>query len=311
MYNVYNSAMESNLDAIEMYQEHESLFSSIPTLVASYAKLPGFNTTYQTNIDFCKTSTTGLTEVFNAKKKILVSCICVPMNRIYQYARLNGQTDLMEESKVTISAVSRFGTAELTSASEHCFQLAERLKDKWAEIGLTQEMMDNMLNANENFLQSTIMPEELKYKLEAAHKKLEDTRVENTRVCREEILPTLRIEFGDSHPELVDRYLSIFRTHKVTHRKRALEGQIVDSATGEPITDVMISIDDTDVNRRVRSEQGRFFVQNLKNQEYIIRCTHQRYETLVFRFTHVWGETTKLRLEMVAKPIEELEGVVE
>ena len=108
----------------------------------------------------------------------------------------------------------------------------------------------------------------------------------------------MNIFYAETNPRLLSNYHGIVQHDKIPSRKVCLIGIITDTDTGEPIEKVWIEIPGANVAYRVNSKNGRFQVKNMEEGNFIIRCTQANYHPKVVEFSHAWGITTHLIIEM-------------
>ncbi|MFA8437277.1 MAG: carboxypeptidase-like regulatory domain-containing protein [Marinifilaceae bacterium] len=111
-------------------------------------------------------------------------------------------------------------------------------------------------------------------------------------------LTPLMITYFDDDPVFLESYNNAIDIHKAATHKLAIRGSILDAETGEPVTNTWLEVPGTDIAYRATGKKGLFRIQHLEPDNYQLTCTQGNYHPLTVNFTQVWGETTKLNLEL-------------
>lgn len=81
-----------------------------------------------------------------------------------------------------------------------------------------------------------------------------------------------------------------------------LTGELKDSISGEPMTDVLIKIDETEIHTHTDSK-GMFLIPNLNEASYDVTFSKSGYETFSRTVTIIRGQTTIIDARMIVKSI--------
>lgn len=294
-----NSNRAINIDLESIKEKNISTVGGVAPLMKSFGKLKGYNQIYDAYLPICDTDLTGFTVQLHKDRSGLEQAIISIMSRINLHAFQEENNVLYSKSKLTQSELDRMNSAQLMAMTEQCFNITEEQKDNWEAMSITQELVDYMLNKKEQFVLSCEDPDEQEIAVVNAHKVLRKTIAENNRTIYQEILPTVKNLYKVSHPLIVSDIETALNINKISSKKLAVMGRVIDAVSGEPIVFGIIEIEAIGLKRRLRSQEGSFRLRNLPEGEYVIRCSHAEYKTHEFRFIHTWGTTTRLELRLV------------
>ena len=156
-------------------------------------------------------------------------------------------------------------------------------------------------------------PLQVKARRKIATQNLNELEKEANWKINNRLKPMVISVFEKENEEMVRKFLEISSPDKDPMRKFAVMGLISDQENQEPILNAVISIEGTEISYRVRSKKGQFRIKNLEPGTYTMVVTHEKYVEKRVEFTHAWGETTRLSIEMertaVGQPEEEVEAV--
>ncbi len=90
--------------------------------------------------------------------------------------------------------------------------------------------------------------------------------------------------------------------YSITAFSQELTGLLKDSISDEPLADVLIKIDDTEIHTHTDSK-GKFSIPNLKEASYEVTLSKAGYETLTRTVTIIKDQTTIIEMKMIVKSI--------
>lgn len=294
----FNAIMRENKLIIVWFENFRSDFDMVPPLCRSIEELRPMNSLYQLYITECLKTSVAMTAAKEKCKEELIDVICFLAGLMSLYASQNGDEVLYGKSHVLRSDLERFNASKLLAVCEQLLQEARTRVNVWAEMGVTEELLDRLMSLKEEFNESVVEPRRARQDEKMARWKLRELYAKNRKLIYQVILPSVKLLYLKSKPEIVEALKSILNATRVSTRKMAVKGVIVDKVSGEPISYPVIEIEKIGLKRRLVSEFGRFNIQNLEPGEYIIKCSHAEYVSVKYRFIHAWGELTRLQIEM-------------
>lgn len=297
----YTAIMSDNSGIIEIRENYLPVFQAYPPLNKSVDKLLPINQKYENLITISQKPLHGqiLEKTDNEDNLINSLCIILPIMNLFAFQ--NNDQELYDATKISFTEIRRKTPVQLLALCEHCFNLTEKYKDKWEQIGITQEMVDNMLNDKENYKNSIKEPSATELEIIQAHKDIDTLYAENRTIIYQEILPTVKFLFHKSHPNIISQIETLLKTHKPAVRKRAVIGKVVNAVTNEEIEYPIIEILEKGTKRRSKSKKGNFHIQNLDPGEYTAQCSHAKFHTTTLKFIHSWGATERIVIKMQPK----------
>ena len=96
--------------------------------------------------------------------------------------------------------------------------------------------------------------------------------------------------------------LSIILNTITNSSAQELTGQLKDSISEEPIADVLIKIDDTEIHTHTDA-QGKFVIQNLNEATYDVSFSKFGYESFTRTVTIIKDQSTIIDTRMIVKSI--------
>lgn len=307
MKKAYRKIVEINNGFVKLHDMYGTILEGIPNMVAWIVSLVAFSNRFAELETICQQRTVGDAKLKKRNRGVLMERIRVIFSRISQWALTQDDDKLYGKCMDGLHGLSRVTDVGLKALCEGCFQIAEGCKDSWEQIGITQEMIDGMVNAEELYVATITDPQDLEQDIVGAHAEMEKNYLANKEVVYKRIVPTLNYELKDSHEEVLTVTKSILKADSITHRILAVRGQIVDVDSGDPVCYPVIEIKAIGLKRRLRSNEGRFTIANLEPGEYVLLVRREGYEDVEVHFVHAFGIRNELLIEMRAKVVAGVE----
>jgi len=262
------------------------------------AELPAHYNSLMDNVQIQNDSITGVTKEKNIVKDKLCHTLYPCMTFICNETYKQNDTELSTEMKTTLKGLTATGEANLIATSNDVCAYCDAHTEQLADMGI---LATNVEKLKADTLKLEVImgkPREMRSVKKTATENLNQQSTKTNWLLHNRLSPLMDTFFAETNPTLLSEYHGIVHMDKIPRRKICLIGQITDADTSEAIQKAWIEIPGADIAYRVKSKNGRFQVKNLEEGNFILRCTQANYHPKVVEFSHAWGITTHLTIEM-------------
>jgi hypothetical protein len=283
---------------IGFFDLHKSVIDPIVQIKEIAAELPAHYDILMENAQIQQESTTGVTKEKNIISDTLCHTLFPTMTLICNEAYKQEDIELSTRMKTTLSKLQALRDSILIATSKDVCTYCDEHTEELPAIGIQVASVEK-LKLDTIELENTIgRPRELRSSKKTATENMDKEATKSNWLIQNRLTPLMDTFFAESDPTLLSDYHGIVHHDKIPSRKVCLIGIITDTDTGEPVEKVWIEIPGADVAYRVTSQNGRFQVKNMEEGTFIIRCSQANYHPKVVEFSHAWGITTHLNIEM-------------
>lgn len=251
----------------------------------------------QKNIQIQSETVTGETKLKRLTKSNLASSYYSVASFVRNYAIKMENLKLEEALSHTQLQLNRMKGPQLIGQVDFVLEYYDSLEDP-TPLGIPTEMTDTLRTDLAAFKVQMMAPQEARLRIKNATAELDQLYNETRMLIEKRMIPLFKACYAQSQIELWTRFQNSVQMIKPPTHHLAIKGSIRDVETKEPITKAWIDIPNTDISYRVRSKKGNFIVRNLDPGSYTIKCSHGNYQEVKQHFKVLWGETTKLVIEM-------------
>lgn len=243
---------------------------------------------------------TGITEDKHEARIALEEQIIAVASIIVFWASRGGGRGIVNKVNFGRSELSKARDNEITGMAEQVHEVAADNAAVLVPFGLTPAMITALADAITEYNKHISKPREALTETSAATEQLPPVFRDTDKILEEQLDKGMEL-FKVSEPDFYTQYFNARIIVNSPTQKRALEVTFTDMVTNAPLFHVSVVIDDT-IKRR-SSKKGNIRVQNLAEGSHTLEADLPGYEHIKVIFNVIAGETTKLVVKMIAKPI--------
>ena len=287
--------LKSLMGFFDVHKAETDLYIQIKEIAA---ELPAHYDTLMGNVQIQSESITGLVKEKNLIKETLCHTLYPCMTLICNEAYKQNDTELSTQMKTTQNKLLALGETILIAKSKDVSNYCDAHTEQLPSIGIKPEDLEKLKSKTTKLENIVGKPTEMRIVKKTATENLNTESSKTNWLINNRLTPLMNTFFAESNPTLLSEYHGIAHHVKIPSRKVSIIGLIKDTETNEPILNVWIEIPGTDIAYRVMSKNGRFMIKNFEEGNFIIRCAQANYHSKHMEFSHAWGITTHLTIEM-------------
>lgn len=247
-------------------------------------------------------STKGATIQNGINRQELITLLFVIMTRINQYAIKKNKVELEQNTKISRNQLEKTPAALLLTKAEETLITLDKMPHMCQRMEITNALIDELTIAKTNYKQGIVKAAHIAHEVQTANQNLKKLYEDNCALIDRQIAPAIKAEFSESNTHIYKAFKAILRQNKVQFRKLALVGKIIDDKTNTAISNAKIISEELNIDRRIKSTNGTFRVNNVEEGPHTLTCIHPNYITKHLSFTQVWGNTTQIEIRMTPNP---------
>jgi hypothetical protein len=206
-------------------------------------------------------------------------------------------TELASRLKLSIAKLNKMSYTALLAKAKEIYDLCTERGESLGETGISPELFANLEQSINESTEYLTVPKEMRDNRKLATLKMNQSARRIQSLITQRLTPIMSTCFPDD-PIFLEEYQNAVTVQKAPTHKLAIQGQIRNAETGDPLTNTWLEVPGTDIAYRATGKTGLFRIQHLEPGNYQLTCTHGNYHPLTVDFTQVWGETNKLNLEL-------------
>ncbi|MFA8435025.1 MAG: carboxypeptidase-like regulatory domain-containing protein [Marinifilaceae bacterium] len=283
---------------VDLITEFASTINEKANLKEISDQLPNLLNKILENLNIQEQPIQGVTKQKRASRNKLEQSLYPVMTILHDYAQQHGDEKLMEEMKTSTSRLSHISAEALLTQARNTINFCTSKGEELPNHGIATEMFDTLQTNFNLFREVVAKPKKLMNRRKEATRQLDILGDKSEYLIYKRMYPLMESYFILNNPSLWKKFQFAVSPGRIPTHKLAVQGNILDTETGEPITNIWLEVQGTDIAYRAKGKKGQFRIQHLEPGNYRLSCIHANYYPLSVEFTQVWGETTRLNLKL-------------